>query len=150
MIRWTGYALSETAAVVRPFASSHKTRAQAIAAAESSLESDYWAGAATACECWPADSREGEAFEEAAEFAARDGVTGSDLLEDGYTLEAVTILNPAPRRPSVIVEASAVSSLARADLRALWRQYTAAACDDGDEARAGFLALVERMNRYRG
>lgn len=149
MIRWTGYAVSEVAALVRPFASSHRTRSQAVAAVEKSIESLYGGGSVSAVYAYPAESPEGEGFEEAAELAARDAVTGCDGLDEGYALEAVEYLEPVERRPSVIAEAAAVSSMGRKALRALWRSYTATACDDGEEARAGFVALVERMEAYR-
>lgn len=149
MIRWTGYAVSETAAIVRPFASCHRTRSQAVAAVTDSIESVYGGGSVSAVYAYKADTPEGEGYEEAAELAARDAVTGCDGLDEGYTLEAVEYLEPAERRRSVIAEAAAVSSMDRKALRALWRSYTAAGYDDGDEARAGFMALVERMEAYR-
>lgn len=149
MIRWTGYAVSEAAALVRPFASSHRTRSQAVAAVTRSIESVYGGGSVSAVYAYGADTPDGEGYEEAAEFAARDAVTGCYGLDEGYTLEAVEYLKPVQRRPSAISEAAAVSSMDREALRSLWRAYTAAACDDGDEARRGFIALVERMEAYR-
>lgn len=147
MIKWTGYAVCEELQKVQPFTSTHSRKDGAIEAVRRAIWGECGFCAAIEVECFRADSKQGENFEELAEFAARDSVTGCYGIDEGF--ELLPVVDLEPRGKTLVQEARADTGAPKEILEALlFGMMNAFEAHEEDDIRSDFIQMTSRMAAY--